>query len=159
MNRYLLLAVVTSLHLLGIAQQEKATIIVNGFSYPGFNDGTAHRNFTLSYNLTDNLDAELRWFYDHNGFSERLRIPLLLKKYVSKKAYLYGGAQMEWEFIPSGTLAPRADLIMGAGYELNQGILIEGTLQSPIINGSNVNPLGTGKSGSSFLNLKSKFKF
>ncbi len=159
MNRYVLLVLVTSIHLLGNAQQERGTMVVNGFSYPDFSDGTVHKNFTLSYNLTDNLETELRWFYDHNGFSERLRVPLLLKKYVSKRTYLYGGAQMEWEFLSSEALPSRADLIMGTGYELNQGILIEGTLQSPLMNRGSVNPLGTGKSGSSFLNLSSKFKF
>jgi hypothetical protein len=155
---YGLLILVSCLHLLGNAQQEKSTITINGFSYPDFGDGTVHKNFTLNYSLADNLDTELRWFYDHNGFSERLRVAILLKKYVSKKSYLLGGEQMEWEFLGS-TLPSRVDVIMGAGHEFNKSILIEGILQVPVMNGSNVNPLGIGKTGNSFLNLSSKFKF
>lgn len=145
-----------SLSLIQAQKSGQERLIVTGFSYPDFGNGTTYKNFTLTYSLEKDFEAELRWFYDHNGFEERLRIPLLLKKYISNKTYILGGGQAEFDLIKKGL--PRIDFIIGAGHEINESFILEATLQTPV-NKTSVLPLGSQKLNTSFLSLGSKFKF
>ncbi|MFD2588255.1 hypothetical protein ACFSQJ_15045 [Croceitalea marina] len=142
------------------AQKETSTSDIEGFSYPTFSNGERYSNFSVTHLINTNLEVEIRGFYQRNVLGERFRAPLLLKKYLSdEKTYLIGGAQAEWEFLPRGIKPPRVDIIMGAGHQFNENLSIEGIFQLPVMNSSSVNPLGSEKPGTSFLNLGSKFRF
>ena len=134
-------------------------MIYDAFSYSDFGDGTTYKNFSLTYPLRERLDAELRWIYLDNGIEERLQIPLLLKQYLSKKAYLLGGVQVEYDLKKSRLLKKsRYDALFGVGQELNEAIIIESTLQNPLRKIS-VLPLGSLNANKPFFNIGSKFKF
>lgn len=140
------------------AQETSKILQIDGFSYPDFGDGTAHKNFGLYYPIANSIGIRLQGFYDHHGFSERFRLPIVLKKDISDKTYILGGVQSEWNFL-EGTGKPRIDLLMGVGHKVKNNITIEGIMQYPLLNSSSVNPLGSGKAGASFLNIGSKLKF
>jgi len=138
-------------------EMEKPSLNIEGFGYPDFGDNSRYADFKVSYRLTNSFDAELRGFYQRSLITERFRVPILLKKFITKKTYFLGGAQAEWDFRQGGA-PPRVDILTGIGHEVKKGFLMEASFEKPL-NNSNVTPLGTGKKGAGFLRLKSKFKF
>lgn len=118
-----------------------------------------YSDFNYIFGNNNGLQIELRGFYQRNAISERFRVPLILKKYLTEKSYILGGVQSEWEFIRGGAAPPRLDVLLGAGHEFNESFSVEGILQLPVANSKYVNPLGAERSGTGFLNLGSKIKF
>ncbi len=136
---------------------EKPALNIESFGYPDFGDNSRYTDFNVTYGLTNGLDVALSGFYHRDLIAERFRVPILLKKFISQKTYLLGGAQAEWDFRLAGE-PPRMDLLMGIGHEVKEGFMMEASFEKPS-NDSDVTPLGIGRKGAGFLRLKSKFKF
>lgn len=158
MQKFIIVALVIGYQGFVIAQEEPP-LKVTGFSYPDFGDSPSFKTFDISYPIDDRTYLDVRGFYMRNTITERFRLPIFIKRYITKKTYILGGTQLEWEFLPDGTPPPRVDIIFGAGHDFNKNISIEGSYQVPISNMNNVVPFGAIKPGGGFLRLGSKFKF
>ncbi len=143
-----------------VVENKPDKLTATGMIYPDFGDGSRYLDSKISYDLGNGYFTELGRIYFRNGINEWLIIPVSLKKFISKKTYLFGGAQTEWQFIPQGlgVSPPRFDMIFGGGHEVKEGWLIEAKFQKPL-NDSPINPLGAGRLDRSFLSLGSRVKF
>lgn len=158
MGKTLAIALLLTSTNLALSQQESKKAATDSLTASfGFEEFYSAKITT--YPIGDNLQVELSKFYQRNGITERLRIPLVLKKYLTKKTYLLGGVQTEMEFLPNGTKRFRGDVLIGAGHEVNKKFSLNGILQLPVINPKEVTPLGALNPGTGFLNLGAKYKF
>ena len=143
-----------------VVENKPAKLTATGMIYPDFGDGSRYLDSKLSYDLGNGYFAEIGRIYFRNGINERLIIPVSLRKFISKKTYLFGGAQTEWQLISQGlgVSPPRFDMIFGIGHEIKEGWFIEAKVQMPL-NDSPINPLGSERLDRSFMSLGSRVKF
>lgn len=108
---------------------DEPNLTIDDFAYPRFMDREEHASFLIRYQLTDNLQVELQSFYDMYLLANRFRNSLALKRYLSKKFYLFAGVEVEIEFVKESKLLPkrppRVGIISGVGYDVNRNFSIE----------------------------------
>ncbi|MFS4493991.1 hypothetical protein [Maribacter sp. 2308TA10-17] len=108
---------------------DEPKLTIDDFAYPRFMDKEEHASFMIRYQLTDNLQIELQSFYDTYLLSNRFRNSLALKRYLSKKLYLFAGVEVEIDFVKESKLLPkrppRVGIISGMGYDVNRNFTIE----------------------------------
>lgn len=97
-----------------------------------FANGEQHKEVSLEYPLNSHLNAQLEAFYDTYLLTDRLRISLKLKHYITNKTYGFFGAGIEAVVrdksqilgLPLGSI-PRLSVEGGLGHEVKEGFLIE----------------------------------
>jgi len=107
---------------------EFPSLTIHSFSYPLFLNGEQHSSFKLNYRITDSLQAELQGFYDTYLLTDRFRVSLLLKQYLTKKIYLFSGVEIEMEGAKSLLVykrPPRVGFISAVGYDVTSDFIIE----------------------------------
>jgi hypothetical protein len=107
----------------------KPRLFFDDFTYPLFLDSEVHSSFLLNYRLTDNLQVELQGFYDTYILTNRFRSSLVLKQYLTNKLYLFGGIDLEMEYVKQSSTIPkrppRLGFINGLGYDINSDFSLE----------------------------------
>ncbi|UII76348.1 hypothetical protein LV716_00730 [Flagellimonas sp. HMM57] len=141
--------------------EEKPKLLVDGFSYPDFNDGSRYASFSLRYPLTNTTEIGVFGHHYRNLIAERFQVRLQIKQYVDEKIFLIGGYEQEWDLRnqnigkPNGK--PLHSIFYGVGHDIKPGLSLEAMIQNPI-NNPGFSPLGLDKPSSSF-RLNTKFKF
>ena len=111
------------------ASVDKPRVSIEDFAYPRFLGKEEHASFLINYQLKDNLEIELQGFYDTYLLSNRFRNSLALKRYLTKKFYLFAGIEVELEFVKEAHILskrpPRVGVISGFGYDVNSNFSLE----------------------------------
>ncbi|MDY8136093.1 hypothetical protein [Aquimarina sp. 2201CG5-10] len=108
-------------------QEKESKLTINGFSYSDPSESDQHKYFIVSYQADSNLFAEIHGYYDTYVVIDVFKVPVMAKKYISNKWYVFSG--FETEFIidkKTSTISePIFKLINGAGYEFNSNFSME----------------------------------
>ncbi|MEM7380459.1 MAG: hypothetical protein AAF361_04585 [Bacteroidota bacterium] len=130
----------------------------SGLHYPEMlNDERSHF-YQIQYQVSDELRLQLDAFYTLFGSRNRLRTALLGKVSITKKWYVFGGPEVEYDANRElGDDQVRLGLDMGMGYEINDQLLLEAGFNKNL-NGSKVGPYGT-LGDADFITVRSRFKF
>lgn len=130
----------------------------DGFSYADFGTQEQHSYFSVGYQLTPKLQAELQGFYDTYRTSDVFDLSVRLKWYASQKMYLFSGVglQIEQKKVSgqSPALIMPARMLNGVGYDLNNNMQLEA------VHNLNFGANSSGSNGTpSLLKVKGKYRF
>lgn len=118
------------------AYSKNQNLTITGFSYPIFLNEEKHASFLVNYPLSNQLHMELQGFYDTYLVSNRFRLNLSLKQYLTEKLYVIGGVEIEAgdykQILPSQP--PRIGAVMGFGYDVLNNFAIEGKFNAQLNN-------------------------
>lgn len=111
-------------------------VYLTGFDYPDFDSVSNTAWFRLYFPLGNSTEIGFGADHFRSFAADRLNVPIELRQYITKKAYLLGGFQWEWDLMnenkgyPNPT--PRRETFMGVGYELRPNWFLEAKLVSPM---------------------------
>lgn len=91
--------------------------------------------FALNYEISDTFHTQLQTFYDTYLTSNRTRVGLRFKKYLSPRFYVYSGGEIEIaqdKLGSPGCGTPRAGILGGVGYHLKENFVVEAGFNSAI---------------------------
>ena len=133
-------------------------ITLEGFQYPenSFND---FRSLELNFLINEATSTQLEFAYSNFGFRERIRIPLRVKVYLSKKLYVFTGPEVEIELNKEQVTKepPRLGWQAGVGYEWQKNLFTEAKVNYQL-NTTQIGPYGSlGRSDTFTLGTRWKF--
>ena len=106
----------------------KTKLTISDFSYNTFGSWEQHSSFQIKYNIDPSLSLELHGNYDTYILADVFKVPLIAKKYVSKRLHLFSGIEMETQrgVLKSKLWAkPQLKSKNGMGYDLNKNFQLQ----------------------------------
>ncbi len=136
--------------------QEDPKITTSGISYGHKLTPGQHSQFTIDYKVNSNLFLQVRGDLKIYGLVEVFKVPILSKRYISDKSYLFSGAEVELtrDFLGAAQFDSQFKLINGFGYDVNQHFTIEAKQDFNFSEG-NLGPFAN----PNMFSVKGKFKF
>ncbi|MEM9362296.1 MAG: hypothetical protein AAGA43_06655 [Bacteroidota bacterium] len=130
--------------------EEKPKVFIDGHRYPSFGDGSNFARFEIHFPLTETSEISVGGEHYRTLFADRFTVPVQYKKYFTKKSYLLGGYQLEWDLLNGGAGKPNPtplqEAFFGVGHEVKPNMLLETRFVQPIGNpGFNKVGFGMGK--------------
>lgn len=133
-------------------------ITLDGFIYPK-DPLSDFRSLEFNFLISEATRAQLEFAYSSFGFQERIRIPLTVKVYLTKKLYMVTGPEVEIELnkVLFPKEPPRLGWQAGMGYEWQKNLFTEAKMNYQL-NNSKIGPYGTlGRSDTFTLGTRWKF--
>lgn len=118
------------------SSNEEPRIYIEGFNYPSFNKYEHYGWFRVNFGVSPTTEVSIGGEHYRNYLADRYAIPVELRQYISKKTFLIGGYEVEWDLLNKGSGSPNPipidEAYFGVGHNVAPNILMQAKIVQPL---------------------------
>lgn len=122
---------------------KESPLSIEGYDFPTFDGLSNYAWFKVNLALTDRTEFSIGGEHYRRILADRFAVPIQLKQYLTKKTYILGGYQWEWDLMNNGrdlmnaekgypNPKPRQDFFYGIGHDVRPNMMIEAKIVQPV---------------------------
>lgn len=110
-----------------IFTKPKPKLVTSGATYALPDDPEPLKSFTVSYQISEHLFAEINGYHISSPTIDIFKIPITMKTYVTRKLYVRAGIELQYlnDKLSSKFVSNQLDFITGLGYDVNSNFSLE----------------------------------
>lgn len=110
-----------------ISTNNQRSLLYDAFGYSSGLGPESYGEFSWSYPLNNTTQVQAGLIHSRSNAIETINARLLIKHYVSKKTYLFGGVENVYEanMTTGGRFVRSTNVMLGVGHEVNARTKIE----------------------------------